>query len=246
MNNKFDLKAMLRIAGIIAIVAMIGLSMAACEDEVGCSVTHGGDSAKITLTGTGAKAGNFVFLSLDTKYYGYTIVPSNGQVIVDMLCWECDEPDFKAGNYALSLRIDESSQKGSTTLYEGTIANKNIPAGNSTIQLNDFTHTQHSGASAKITLNGTGVDVGNFVFLSLNDTQFYGYTVVASAGTVSNIEMLCWKCDEPDFKAGTYKVSLRIDANSTKGSQTLYEGTIANKAISAGNSTIQFNEFTQN
>ena len=104
----------------------------------------------------------------------------------------------------------------------------------------------HGGASAKISITGTGANVGNFVFLTLNDTAFYGYTIVASSGTISDIEMLCWECDEPDFKAGTYKVYLRIDQSSSKDSPTIYEGTITSKSISAGNSTILFSEFSQN
>ena len=43
MKNAFKLKAMLRIAGIIALAALIGFSMVACSDDVGGGYNPGGD-----------------------------------------------------------------------------------------------------------------------------------------------------------------------------------------------------------
>jgi hypothetical protein len=37
MNNTFKLKAILRLIGIIALVAIVGFSMAACDDGTGAS-----------------------------------------------------------------------------------------------------------------------------------------------------------------------------------------------------------------
>ena len=48
MKNAFKVKAMLRIAGIIALVAAIGFSMIACGDEEGSN--NGGGSSSIVGT----------------------------------------------------------------------------------------------------------------------------------------------------------------------------------------------------
>jgi len=129
MKNKFKL------FGIIAIVAIIGLSMTSCGEAC-----HGDASASITVTGTGTQlaAGYWVFLSLDEKYYGYGTVSTAGTITINMLCFECDEPGFETGTYTVYLRIDESSAQNAAVMWEGGITNKNVPAGSSTITIDSL------------------------------------------------------------------------------------------------------------
>jgi len=94
----------------------------------------------------------------------------------------------------------------------------------------------HGDASARITVTGTELAVGNFVFLLL-DKNYYGYGIVSAAGTIT-IDMLCFECDEPGFEAGSYTVYIRIDESSAKDAVTKWEGETTDKNVPAGNSTI--------
>jgi len=124
------MKNKIRILEIIALVAIIGFSMAACKEAC-----HGDASASITVTGTELAVGNFVFLSLDKNYYGYGTVSAAGTITIDMLCFECDKPGFEAGSYTVYIKIDESSAKDAVTKWEGGTTDKNVSAGNSTITI---------------------------------------------------------------------------------------------------------------
>jgi len=124
------MKNKIRILEIIALAAIIGFSMTACD-----AACHGDASARITVTGTELAVGNFVFLTLDKNYYGYETVSAAGTITIDMLCFDCDKPGFEAGSYTVYIRIDESSAKDAVTKWEGGTTNKNVPAGNSTITI---------------------------------------------------------------------------------------------------------------
>jgi len=120
----------LKLTGMLILILIIGFSMTACEEAC-----HGNASASITVTGTELAVGNFVFLTLDTNYFGYGNVNTAGTITFDMLCFECDKPGFEAGTYTVYIRIDESSAKDAVTKWEGGTTNKNVPAGNSTITI---------------------------------------------------------------------------------------------------------------
>ena len=128
------MKKTIRFFGIIAIIALIGLSMTACDDG---SCTHHGSSARITVNGLGDYNGNFAFLSLGSaEFWGSANVVS-GSISVDMLCWECDQPDFRPGAHMVMLVI-YNSLFDLTEKYTGVIATKVISAGNTTLQYNEF------------------------------------------------------------------------------------------------------------
>jgi len=94
----------------------------------------------------------------------------------------------------------------------------------------------HGDASASITVTGTELAVGNWVFLTL-DKNYWGHGTVSAAGTIT-INMLCFECDKPGFEAGSYTVYIRIDESSASNAATKWEGGTTNKNVPAGNSTI--------
>jgi len=124
------MKNKIKILGIIALAAIIGFSMTACE-----AACHGDASASITVTGTELAVGNWVFLTLEKNYYGFGTVSAAGTITIDMLCFECDKPGFEAGTYTVYIRIDESSANDAATKWEGGTTDKNVSAGNSTITI---------------------------------------------------------------------------------------------------------------
>ena len=129
------MKNTMKFFGIIVIITLIGFSMTACDDG---TCKHHGSNARITIDGLSAYNGNFAFLSLgDTEFWGSGNVNS-GSVTVDILCWECDQPDFRPGSYMVVLVI-YNSVLDTTEKYSGFILTRVISAGNSSLNLSDFT-----------------------------------------------------------------------------------------------------------
>jgi hypothetical protein len=100
---------------------------------------------------------------------------------------------------------------------------------------------QHHGSQARITITGLETYNGNFVVLSLGDPDFWGSAVVVG-GQVA-LDMLCWECDQPDFRHGNYMAVLLV-YDSANSLNEKYSGFIISKVISAGANTLQFAEFT--
>jgi len=168
MKNTFKVKAIQRIAGIIAIVAIIGFSMAACggDDDSG----GGGSGGTFTLTGIPSKYNGMYFKidSLDSvKIDGSTYYPqssvskpanrdnytwariSNGRVSVPMWAWNGGTKNDRwtgGGNLRCTISISKSESYGMIGNYgaaQVAVVVVSFSNGGATKSWNDFKWTEY-------------------------------------------------------------------------------------------------------
>jgi hypothetical protein len=134
------MKNILKFFGIIVLVTVIGFSMTACEEDEDCKHTG---TAKITITDLSEYNNEHAMLVVGNREFWGTGKITSGSIAIEMLCWECDQPDFKAGTYDVALSIADTfsnlADDDKRSFFGIIIPNKTIPAGNSSLKLSDFT-----------------------------------------------------------------------------------------------------------
>jgi hypothetical protein len=126
----------LKLFGIIALVAVIGFSFAACGGDEDDDLTQ----LKVTVNGLGAYNGSATQITLfnpnstpdDRAAFAMGTI-SGGSITYDILDWDEEKPFYKTGTYDVVLRIG-----GENPTWRGQIDGKVFTA-TTTITFSEFT-----------------------------------------------------------------------------------------------------------
>jgi len=135
------MKNKIKFFGIIALFAVLALSMTACEEPESCCT--GGPSTEVTVTGIPADHnGKIGYIMLDkadvVKAWDYQNI-SNGSVTLKVMCQICDEPYAITGTYDLYFYIFDNNEKRKSKDYTfGGLAKSEKVTANTTISINSF------------------------------------------------------------------------------------------------------------
>ena len=98
--------------GLLVLAAVLSLSVISCGDPEPDTdpeeCAHHGSEATIKITGLQDYNGDMLAIILGTgnsvDFFGGNLI-SNDLLETDIFCWECREPDFKAGTYKIRIVI---------------------------------------------------------------------------------------------------------------------------------------------
>jgi len=245
------MKSFFKLIGIIALAAMVGLSVTSCDWLLGGNGDDPCDEhtseATITITGLGDYNGDIAVVYLGTgssiKFFDLGLIGSGSVVLDDFWCWECDESGFQPGTYWVRLNIFDFDDD-SIDYYFGVITSKSISAGSSFIDFSDFTETDENWVvigtqpiPGSLTITGLEAFDGWYILgnadplFAANNVivypmmgQFAYYGVQIENGSVT---LPVWEIDGPyqDEHSDYYIDKLGYDGNDqTTFYLTLWEG----------------------
>jgi len=239
--------------GLIALLAIFGFSMTACDMlEPGEDPETKANAITVTITGdfskyVGRKANLAFSLVNSTTPAAYTapvnVINSTTLITFSMLDYNTDKSLVKSGNYDLILWFEKDGE-ADIDLYRG---NHTITTGPNNIILSSFsTVPKNTAGEVTVTVTGNFSSYSGweaYISLSAGDVlSAYAFPVNVTTSTTSlSFQMFDFDTDVPFEKAGSYMIWLWFKKTGVDDVDYIIE----NKAITKGSNTIALSAFTK-
>ena len=129
-------KSIFKLFGIIALVALVGFSMTACD-----SSNESGPQTTVTVTGIPSEYnGMLAFITVDIPngHDGWNMATiSGGSATFPLLDWRDDKPYSVSGDYMVIIFIFTDLNNFANSVYDGFIMSKRIQE-NTIIEWSEF------------------------------------------------------------------------------------------------------------